>query len=132
MLVPAGQPALDGEDGVARARADPHAHAFDVGGAVEGVPDVGDQASAFQRADADVAVAKRFQHAGFAQVELAVGAICQKVLLLENIHPAATEVFQRNGFQVQTRSRSLPEDELIEAVQGVSLLGVRSNTNVTA
>jgi D-3-phosphoglycerate dehydrogenase len=55
-----------------------------------------------------------------------------QVLLLENIHPAATEVFQRNGFQVHTRSHSLPEAELIEAVQGVSLLGVRSNTNVTA
>ena len=55
-----------------------------------------------------------------------------EVLLLENIHPAATEVFQRNGFRVHTRSRSLPEDELIEAVQGVSLLGVRSNTSVTA
>ena len=55
-----------------------------------------------------------------------------EVLLLENIHPDATEVFQRNGFRVHTRSHSLPEDELIEALDGVSLLGIRSNTRVSA
>jgi D-3-phosphoglycerate dehydrogenase len=54
------------------------------------------------------------------------------VLLLENIHPDATEVFQRNGFRVRTRSHSLPEAELIEALAGISLLGIRSNTHVTA
>ncbi len=54
-----------------------------------------------------------------------------EVLLLENIHPAAVEVFERNGYVVRTRSHSLGEDELIEAVQGAALLGVRSNTHVT-
>jgi D-3-phosphoglycerate dehydrogenase len=53
------------------------------------------------------------------------------VLLLENIHPAATEVFERHGHTVHTRSHALSEDELIEAVQGKAMLGVRSNTNVT-
>jgi D-3-phosphoglycerate dehydrogenase len=55
----------------------------------------------------------------------------REVLLLENIHPAATEVFERHGFVVDSRSRSLQEDELIEAVQGKSLLGIRSNTHLT-
>jgi D-3-phosphoglycerate dehydrogenase len=55
----------------------------------------------------------------------------REVLLLENIHPAAVENFERQGYVVHTRSHSLGEDDLIEAVQGKALLGVRSNTNVT-
>jgi D-3-phosphoglycerate dehydrogenase len=54
-----------------------------------------------------------------------------EVLLLENIHPAATEVFERNGFIVHTRSGSLGEDDLIEALQGKTMVGIRSNTKVT-
>jgi len=54
-----------------------------------------------------------------------------EVLLLENIHPAATEVFERNDFIVHTRPGSLSEDELIEALQGISMVGIRSNTKVT-
>ncbi len=54
-----------------------------------------------------------------------------EVLLLENIHPAATEVFERNDFVVHTRRGSLGEDELIEALQGISMVGIRSNTKVT-
>ena len=54
-----------------------------------------------------------------------------EVLLLENIHPSATEVFERNGFVVHTRTRSLGEDDLIEALQGMSMVGIRSNTKVT-
>jgi D-3-phosphoglycerate dehydrogenase len=53
------------------------------------------------------------------------------VLLLENIHPVATEVFERNGFTVSTRAGSLGEDELIEALQGISYVGIRSNTKIT-
>ncbi len=55
----------------------------------------------------------------------------REVLLLENIHPVASEVFERNGFVVHTRSGSLGEAELIEALQGKSMLGIRSNTKVT-
>jgi D-3-phosphoglycerate dehydrogenase / 2-oxoglutarate reductase len=54
-----------------------------------------------------------------------------EVLLLENIHPSATEVFERNGFVVHTRSSSLGEDDLIEALQGKTMVGIRSNTKVT-
>jgi D-3-phosphoglycerate dehydrogenase len=55
-----------------------------------------------------------------------------KALLLENIHPRATEVLGAAGVEVETRSHSLSEDDLVEALQGVQLLGVRSNTHVTA
>jgi D-3-phosphoglycerate dehydrogenase len=55
-----------------------------------------------------------------------------KVLLLENIHPVAVEVLEARGFEVELRSSSLSEDELIEALPGVHLLGIRSNTHLTA
>jgi D-3-phosphoglycerate dehydrogenase len=54
-----------------------------------------------------------------------------EVLLLENIHPAATEVLGRNGFVVHTHPGSLGEDDLIEALQGMSMVGIRSNTKIT-
>lgn len=53
------------------------------------------------------------------------------VLLLENIHPCATAVFERAGFDVHTRSGALGEDDLIEALHGMSMVGVRSNTRLT-
>ncbi|MBC3192026.1 phosphoglycerate dehydrogenase [Pseudonocardia sp. C8] len=55
-----------------------------------------------------------------------------KVLLLENIHPGAAEAFRRAGFEVETRPGSLSGDELLDAVSGVQLLGIRSNTTITA
>jgi D-3-phosphoglycerate dehydrogenase len=54
-----------------------------------------------------------------------------KVLLLENVHPVAVEAFRSNGHEVEVRSGSLTEGELIDALVGVSLLGIRSNTKVT-
>ena len=43
----------------------------------------------------------------------------------------ATEIFERNGFIVHTRAGSLGEDDLIEALQGMTMVGLRSNTKVT-
>ena len=54
-----------------------------------------------------------------------------KVLLLENIHPVAVEQLEARGFEVELRAGSLAEDDLIAALDGVSMLGIRSNTNVT-
>jgi D-3-phosphoglycerate dehydrogenase len=54
-----------------------------------------------------------------------------RALLLENIHPDATARLTKAGYQVETMKRALGEDELIEKVQGVSLLGIRSQTQVT-
>jgi D-3-phosphoglycerate dehydrogenase / 2-oxoglutarate reductase len=55
----------------------------------------------------------------------------KRVLLLENIHPDATARLTKAGFEVRTISRALGEDELIEAAGEVSLLGIRSQTQVT-
>ena len=56
-----------------------------------------------------------------------------KVLLLENIHPVAVELLEARGHDVELRTGSLSEDELVEALAGgVQLLGIRSNTHVTS
>lgn len=54
-----------------------------------------------------------------------------KVLLLENIHPRAVEHFESLGYDVSTHKAAMTEDELIEALPGVQLLGIRSNTHLT-
>jgi D-3-phosphoglycerate dehydrogenase len=54
-----------------------------------------------------------------------------KVLLLENIHPVAVEILEGQGFEVDLRTGSLSEDDLVEALPGVHLLGIRSNTHLT-
>ena len=54
-----------------------------------------------------------------------------RVLLLENIHPDAAARLGKDGYHVETASRALAEDELIEAIGGVQLLGIRSGTHVT-
>lgn len=54
-----------------------------------------------------------------------------KILLLENIHPVATEAFKAEGFQVELVKGALPEDELAAKVRDVHVLGLRSKTQVT-
>ena len=54
-----------------------------------------------------------------------------RVLLLEQIHPDATALLTSAGFQVETLDRALDEDELVERVGDVTLLGIRSKTHVT-
>ena len=55
-----------------------------------------------------------------------------KVLLLENIHDVAHEALTAAGFEVETRAGALDEDELIDALEGVDMVGLRSKTHVTA
>jgi D-3-phosphoglycerate dehydrogenase len=55
-----------------------------------------------------------------------------KALLLENLHPLAVRILTDVGIEVETRVGALDEDELIAALDGVELLGIRSKTNVTS
>lgn len=55
-----------------------------------------------------------------------------RILLLENIHAAAVERLHDAGYSVETMKGALDEDALIEALQGVHVLGVRSKTQVSA
>ncbi|MEI7811461.1 MAG: phosphoglycerate dehydrogenase [Ignavibacteria bacterium] len=54
-----------------------------------------------------------------------------KALLLENIHPCAVEILENKGIIVENCNRGLNEDELIEALQGISLLGIRSRSHIS-
>lgn len=54
------------------------------------------------------------------------------VLLLENVHPVAIEVMKSEGFNVETYHAAMTEDELCEKIKNVSVLGIRSKTQVTA
>ncbi|MGO1545513.1 MAG: phosphoglycerate dehydrogenase [Gulosibacter sp.] len=54
-----------------------------------------------------------------------------KALLLENIHAEATRLLEGEGIEVETRKGALDENELIDALEGVDLLGIRSKTQVT-
>lgn len=55
-----------------------------------------------------------------------------KVLLLENIHSVARDLFLRDGFEVEMVKSALAPDELKEKLAGIQVLGIRSKTNVTA
>lgn len=55
-----------------------------------------------------------------------------KVLLLENIHPDAFEIFKTEGYHVEKFPHSLNETELSKRIKDVSILGIRSKTHVSA
>ncbi|TRX52184.1 phosphoglycerate dehydrogenase [Fulvivirga sp. M361] len=54
------------------------------------------------------------------------------ILLLENIHPKAVELMKEEGYNVEVYPGGLDEDELCEKIKNVSVLGIRSKTQVTA
>jgi D-3-phosphoglycerate dehydrogenase len=55
-----------------------------------------------------------------------------RALLVENIHPDASARLAKEGYEVSTLAGALGEDELIDALRGVQLLGIRSGTQVSA
>ncbi|WP_026934791.1 phosphoglycerate dehydrogenase [Christiangramia echinicola] len=55
-----------------------------------------------------------------------------KVLLLENVHADAVAIMKNEGYNVSTISGALDEDELAEKIKDVSILGIRSKTQLTA
>lgn len=54
-----------------------------------------------------------------------------RALLLETLHPKATEVLTAAGIEAVNHVGAMDEDELIEALDGIELLGIRSKTQVT-
>src|SRR3954453_9450001 len=54
-----------------------------------------------------------------------------RALLLENLHPLASSILREAGVEVETRPGALDEGELVDALEGVDLLGIRSKTEVT-
>jgi len=54
-----------------------------------------------------------------------------KILLLENVHPAAFDNLSEDGFSVETVDTAITEEELIKRIKGIHVLGIRSKTQVT-
>ncbi len=54
-----------------------------------------------------------------------------RALLLENIHDDAAFALRDAGFEVERRDLALNEDDLVAAIRGVHVLGLRSNTTLT-
>lgn len=54
------------------------------------------------------------------------------VLLLENVHPVAVALLKAEGFNVEVYHAALTEEELCEKIKNVSVLGIRSKTQVTS
>lgn len=54
-----------------------------------------------------------------------------KVLLLENVHEDAVKIMKNEGYNVDTISGALDEEELAEKIKNVSVLGIRSKTQIT-
>lgn len=55
-----------------------------------------------------------------------------RVVLLENIHKQALALFEDETFQVEVLKGALEEDELMQRIQDVHILGIRSKTQITA
>ncbi len=55
-----------------------------------------------------------------------------KIVLLENIHPKAVEIFQKEGYtNVEALSSALKGQELIDKIKDAHIVGIRSRTNIT-
>lgn len=54
------------------------------------------------------------------------------VLLLENVHPDAIKTMKKEGYKVSVHPGAMDEDELAERIKEVSVLGIRSKTQLTA
>lgn len=53
-----------------------------------------------------------------------------KTLLLENIHPSAVAMLESNDVHVLSATNALDEESLIAKLEGVSILGIRSRTQI--
>lgn len=54
-----------------------------------------------------------------------------RALLLESLHPLASRILVAAGIEVVSHVGALDEDELVAALDGVQILGIRSKTHVT-
>jgi D-3-phosphoglycerate dehydrogenase len=55
-----------------------------------------------------------------------------KILLLESVHPAAIQLFKSAGYtDIESLTGSVSEQELIERISKVHILGIRSKTQIT-
>ncbi len=63
--------------------------------------------------------------------EMIESLMAQKVLLLENIHASAKEMFVQAGFEVVSEASSFAESELLQKLPSFDVIGIRSKTTLT-
>ncbi|KAM4055968.1 d-isomer specific 2-hydroxyacid dehydrogenase, NAD binding domain-containing protein [Hirsutella rhossiliensis] len=54
-----------------------------------------------------------------------------KILLLENVNQTGQNTLKEQGYQVEALKTSLPEDQLIDKIRDVHVIGIRSKTKLT-
>ncbi|KAI0168204.1 D-3-phosphoglycerate dehydrogenase [Pestalotiopsis sp. NC0098] len=54
-----------------------------------------------------------------------------KILLLENVNQSGRDILTGQGYQVEALKTSLPEDQLIEKIRQVHVIGIRSKTKLS-
>ncbi|TLD25631.1 hypothetical protein PspLS_05780 [Pyricularia sp. CBS 133598] len=54
-----------------------------------------------------------------------------KILLLENVNQSGQDILREQGYQVEAHKTSLPEDQLIEKIRSVHVIGIRSKTRLS-
>ena len=56
-----------------------------------------------------------------------------KILLLEGVHQSAIEAFAAAGYsQIESHAGALSQEELIKAIRGAHIVGIRSRTQLNA
>ena len=86
--------------------------------------------STVEKADHVVQSFDEFLYMNKLPMSLSYPKSMMKVLLLDNVHPDAVNAFRSEGFQVEAVA-GLKEDELCERIKGVSILGIRTKTEVS-
>ncbi|KAL8404095.1 hypothetical protein RB594_009090 [Gaeumannomyces avenae] len=54
-----------------------------------------------------------------------------KILLLENVNKSGQDILKEQGYQVEAYKTSLSEDQLIEKIRDVHVIGIRSKTKLS-
>jgi len=54
-----------------------------------------------------------------------------KILLLENLHASAGDRFEEAGYSADNLMSALSEDQLLETIPGLHMVGIRSKTRIT-
>ncbi|KEY67363.1 hypothetical protein S7711_07574 [Stachybotrys chartarum IBT 7711] len=54
-----------------------------------------------------------------------------RILLLENVNQTGQDILRKQGYQVEALKTSLPEDQLIEKIRDIHVIGIRSKTKLS-
>ncbi|EQC31090.1 hypothetical protein SDRG_11275 [Saprolegnia diclina VS20] len=75
-------------------------------------------------------VRRAFSTSSYLQRETSYPVQKIKVVLLENIHPRAIEIFENEGYSIETYKGALGGQELIDIAANANILGIRSKTQL--